>query len=97
MGFVRGTASGLGAVAGGVFGMGYGGFVGFVGGAMVGTLVTDILLAILGFHIAAGRYVGIIKGIAAAGGSIAGMALSGIGGMMVGALVGSIIGDAFPP
>jgi hypothetical protein len=93
MGIARGTASGIGAVAGGVFGMQYPGQVGFLGGALLGSLVTDLLLSLFGFHIRAGMYIGIAKGLSAVGGGVAGMMYTGIPGMMAGAFVGTLLGD----
>lgn len=93
MGLIRGTVSGLGAVGGGVAAMPLGGLPAFIIGAMAGTIVSDILMTLLGNPPKTGRKVGIMKGIAASAGSIAGLFFAGVPSMMAGAFIGSLVGD----
>lgn len=93
VGMIRGTISGIGAVAGGLAAIPFGGIIAFIVGAMVGTIVSDIFWAAIGFPPKTGRTVGIKKGIAASAGSAAGIPLGGVAGMMAGAFAGALIGE----
>ena len=93
MGLIKGTVNGLAAVAGGVAAMPFGGFPAFVIGAMIGTILSDILMVPFGNTPQTGRKIGIMKGIAASIGSIAGLFGGGVVGMMAGAFAGSLAGD----
>ncbi|MGB9961746.1 hypothetical protein ACOZ32_06010 [Halobacterium sp. MBLA0001] len=93
MGVIKGTVSGLGAVGGGVAAIPLGGLPAFIIGAMAGTVVSDISMYLLGNTPKKGRKIGIMKGIAASTGSIAGLFFAGVPSMMAGAFIGSLVGD----
>lgn len=93
MGLVKGTASGLAAVVGGLAAMSFYGVVGFIVGAMVGTLVSDGVMTIFGHPPRTGLSVATKKGLGASVGGAAGMFFPGVQSMMAGAFFGTLVGD----